>query len=333
METMIVRFAVLLGIFASVFLISQVILGAIWRKGQAHSAINRRLSMIKAGGDRDEIIARLRKNATDELGNLPGFIAAPLRSLQRELFAAAVSLSLVQVVIAMAAAFSGVLVLLLLAANAAGFEWSSGVIMLFVVIAAIIGVVVPLLLIAIRAQQRRKRVEQQFPVALDVFVRALRSGHPIASAIDLLTREMEDPIGSEFGIVADEVSYGADMNDALQAMAERWDNGDMRMFVVSLAVQSETGGNLAEILENLASVIRARAAMYMKVRALSSEGRLTGWMLTILPLLSFVGMMIVNPAFYIEVAGDPVFKWGFASLILLYFIGVYTIRRMIDLKV
>ena len=83
METMIVRFAVLLGVFASVFLISQVILGAIWRKGQAHSAINRRLSMIKAGGDRDEIIARLRKNATDELGNLPGFIAAPLRSLQR----------------------------------------------------------------------------------------------------------------------------------------------------------------------------------------------------------------------------------------------------------
>ena len=98
-------------------------------------------------------------------------------------------------------------------------------------------------------------------------------------------------------------------------------------------MQSETGGNLAEILENLAGVIRARAAMYMKVRALSSEGRLTGWMLTILPLISFVGMMIVNPAFYIEVAGDPVFKWGFASLILLYFIGVYTIRRMIDLKV
>ncbi|MEY4721091.1 MAG: hypothetical protein RIQ46_816 [Pseudomonadota bacterium] len=333
METMVVRFAILLAVFASVFLLSQALLGAVWRKGQAHSAINRRLRLIKAGGDRDEIIARLRKNATDELASLPNFVAAPFRGLQRALFAAAVPFSLLQVVIAMAAAFLGVLVLLMLAANAAGFAWSSGVIMLFVVIAAIAGVVVPFLLIAVRAQRRRKRVEQQFPVALDVFVRALRSGHPIASAIDLLTQEMEDPIGSEFGIVADEASYGADMNDALQAMAERWDNGDMRMFVVSLAVQSETGGNLAEILENLASVIRARAAMYMKVRALSSEGRLTGWMLTVLPLISFVGMMIVNPAFYIEVAGDPVFKWGFAALILLYIIGVYTIRRMIDLKV
>ena len=110
-----------------------------------------------------------------------------------------------------------------------------------------------------------------------VFVRALRSGHPVASAIDLLTHEMEDPMGSEFGVVSDEASYGADLHDALQAMAERWDNPDMRMFVVSLSLQSETGGNLAEILENLADVIRARAAMYMKVRALSSEGRLTGF--------------------------------------------------------
>jgi len=121
--------------------------------------------------------------------------------------------------------------------------------------------------------------------------------------------------------------------DALQAMADRWDLEDMRMFVVSLSVQSETGGNLAEILENLSTVIRARAAMYMKVRALSSEGRLTGWMLTVLPIISLLGMVTVNPAFYLEVAADPIFIWGFASLILLYFLGVFIIRHMVDLKV
>lgn len=164
-------------------------------------------------------------------------------------------------------------------------------------------------------------------------MRALRSGHPVSSAIDLLTHEMEDPIGSEFGVVADEVSYGAELTDALQAMAERWDNADMRMFVVSLSLQSETGGNLSEILENLASVIRARATMYMKVRALSSEGRLTGWMLTVLPIISPLGMVTVNPAFYLDVAADPIFIWGFASLILLYFLGVFIIRHMVDLKV
>ena len=164
-------------------------------------------------------------------------------------------------------------------------------------------------------------------------MRALRSGHPIASALDLLTREMEDPIGSEYGLVTDEVSYGAELTDALDAMADRWDLEDMRMFVVSLTVQSETGGNLAEILENLSKIIRSRAALYMKVRALSSEGRMTAWMLSILPIFAFVSMFMVNPGFYFDVARDPIFLIGFPSLILLYFIGLLMIRRMIDLKV
>ena len=128
----------------------------------------------------------------------------------------------------------------------------------------------------------RKKMQDQFPVALDVFVRGLRAGHPIAAALDLLTVEMPDPIGSQFGIVVDEVTYGADLRDALTAMADRWDLDDMRMFVVSLSVQSETGGNLAEILENLSQVIRERASMMLKVRALSSEGRMTAVMLTAL---------------------------------------------------
>ena len=97
--------------------------------------------------------------------------------------------------------------------------------------------------------------------------------------------EMPDPIGSQFGLVVDEVSYGAELRDALQNMAERWDLDDMRMFVVSLSVQSETGGNLAEILENLSRVIRERHSILMKVRALSSEGRMTAVMLTVLPIL------------------------------------------------
>ena len=144
---------------------------------------------------------------------------------------------------------------------------------------------------------------------------------------------MEDPIGSEFGLVSDEVSYGAELADALFAMAERWDLDDIRMFVVSLMVQSETGGNLAEILENLAEVIRARASMYLKVRALSSEGRMTGWVLTGAPVFAFVSLFISNPKFYLDVAMDRMFLIGFPGLLVLYFIGFFTIRRMIDLKV
>ena len=176
-------------------------------------------------------------------------------------------------------------------------------------------------------------MQEQFPVALDVFVRGLRAGHPIAAALDLLTVEMADPIGTQFGMAVDEVTYGADLRDALQNMAERWDLEDMRMFVVSLSVQSETGGNLAEILENLSQVIRERQSMYLKVRALSSEGRMTAIMLTVLPIFAFVTLFLLNPPFFLDVANDPWFAPGFLMLIVLYLTGFFTIRKMVDLKV
>ncbi len=144
---------------------------------------------------------------------------------------------------------------------------------------------------------------------------------------------MDDPIGSEFGLVADEVSYGADLTDAIDAMADRWDLEDIRMFVVSLSVQLETGGNLAEILENLSGVIRARASLYLKVRALSSEGRMTGWILSVLPIFTMVSMFLINPGFYLNVAKDPIFLFGFPGLLLLYVTGFIWIRKLVDIKV
>ena len=105
------------------------------------------------------------------------------------------------------------------------------------------------------------------------------------------------------------------------------------MFVVCLSVQNETGGNLAEILENLSRVIRERASMYMKVRALSSEGRMSAKVLTALPIGTFALVFMINPAFYLEYSRDPAFIIGFSALIGLYFLGVLMIRRMIDLKV
>lgn len=155
----------------------------------------------------------------------------------------------------------------------------------------------------------------------------------MASALDLLTVEMPDPIGTQFGMVVDEVTYGAELRDALHSMAERWDLADMRMFVVSLSVQNETGGNLAEILENLSKVIRDRQAMMLKVRALSSEGRMTAVVLTALPIMAFTALLVFNPKFYLEVADDPAFIPGFMSLVVLYLIGFFTIRRMVDIKV
>jgi len=105
------------------------------------------------------------------------------------------------------------------------------------------------------------------------------------------------------------------------------------MFAVCVSVQGETGGNLAEILTNLSSVIRDRASLYLKVRALSSEGRMSAWMLSLMPVLTFLVLFLVNPGFYLEVARDPLFVVTFSALLVLYLIGVLWIRNMINLKV
>lgn len=333
MANLVIRLVALLAIFASIFLLSQLVLGVAWRNRARYAAVNLRLRMIREGANRQDIAARLRKNAPADFEGYPLPIAHVLQSFQRVLFASATSLSVTQMLLGMAGLFAGTLLFLIVATVIAGFAFRAGIIIMLVAVAAAIGVGLPVMMLNWRAQRRRKRVEEQFPVALDVFVRALRSGHPVASAIELLTHEMGDPIGSEFGLVADEVAYGAELTDAIEAMADRWDLEDIRMFVVSLAVQTETGGNLAEVLDNLSDVIRQRASLYRKVRSLSSEGRMTGWMLTVLPILTFIGMFLVNPAFYLDASHDIIFIIGFPGLILLYFLGVMWIRHLVDIKV
>lgn len=238
-----------------------------------------------------------------------------------------------QALVGMGVLFFALLALVSMAVFSSSFSFTSGILQIVIAFSAAVAIGLPVLAISWLAQRRRKRMQEQFPVALDIFVRALRSGHPVASAIDLLTTEMEDPIGSEFGLIADEVAYGAELTDALEDLAERWNLDDIRMFVVSLSVQNETGGNLAEILDNLSKVIRERATLYLKVRALSSEGRMTGWLLSALPVLAFVILFTMNPAFYLDAASDPIFYIGFPMLIGWYFVGVFAIRRLIDLKV
>jgi len=233
----------------------------------------------------------------------------------------------------LACATLGLFVLFAGLAGIMGWALSIGGLLMIAVFAIAVGVALPLMVIARQSDGVRKKLETQFPVALDVFIRGLRAGHPVAAALELLTEEMPDPIGSEFGMVVDEMTYGAEMREALQAMAERWSLDDMKMFVVSLSVQTETGGNLAEILENLSRVIRERQSMVLKVRALSSEGRMTATMLTGLPILAFVMVFILNPGFYLDVADDPAFVPGFGGLFVLYAIGFVVIRRLIDLKV
>lgn len=333
MSGVLIRLAVLIAIFASVFLFSQLAIGYFVNRGSQRNAVNRRLTLLRSGLDREAVSISLLKNAPPVLGPDAGLLKKLYVRLVRTVMIAGPRFTTRQLLIGMSIGFCVLTGAILLLAIGAQFRLTIGVVQLVVVIAAAIAVGLPLLVISRLAQRRHKRMEEQFPIAIDIFTRSLRAGHPIASAIFLITEEMGDPIGSEFGLVSDEVSYGADLVDALHAMAERWNLEDMRMFVVSVSVQSETGGNLAEILENLSAVIRARASMYMKVRALSSEGRMSAWMLTALPVLTLLSMVLVAPGFYLGVAQDPIFFVGFGTLIALYVVGVFIIRMIVDLKV
>jgi len=326
------RFFTLLAIFATVFLFSQVLIRLAGQNRAYASAINKRLKMIGRGADRERVMAHLLKNDPNR-GEVQGPWGGLVRNLRRNLMMASLPFSAFQVMVLIAVAFIVLLLIVLVATYLSNYPLSLGVIQLIVAFSAALAIAIPLLVISFLAQRRRKKMQEQFPVALDIFVRALRSGHPVASAIDLLTKEMEDPLGSEFGLVADEVAYGLELTEALDAMAERWDLDDIRMFVVSLSLQSETGGNLAEVLENLAHVIRERATLFLKVRALSSEGRMTGWLLTALPIILFVALFLINPPFYLEVATDPIFYIAFPILVVWFLIGVIAIRKMVNLEV
>jgi tight adherence protein B len=160
------------------------------------------------------------------------------------------------------------------------------------------GTLLPLLVLHFLRSRRRKAFGAQFADALDMIVRSLRAGHPVPIAISLVAREMKDPIGSEFGIVADEITYGADLESALRNLYYRIGQDDLPLFVTAVGIQASTGGNLGEILENLSKVIRERFKMRRKVRALASEGRASAIILSSLPLLLMLIIHVVAPDFY-----------------------------------
>jgi tight adherence protein B len=324
---------VLASIFGAVLLAVEVLVGWLAAHRVEGKAIGQRLKSISQSrqGPAGQGILR-RQDGLLGAGMSPYF-SRLAGKFERMLIAARVTVPPARMALAILLAPVALFFLLLLVMTALGSPIGGGRLLMVGTFAAVTGGLLPLMLLNMRATRTRKRMQEQFPVALDVFVRGLRAGHPIAAALDLLRVEMPDPIGTEFGLVVEEVTYGAELRDALQAMADRWDLEDMRMFIVSLSVQSETGGNLAEILDNLSKVIRERASMMMKVRALSSEGRMTAIMLTALPVIAFTMLFIMNPKFYLDVADDPAFVPGFVGLIVLYAVGFFTIRRMVDLKV
>lgn len=332
MMDLLFRLLILVVVFAAVLLAIEGVHSYVRTARRTGRAMNERLRLIQRGVDRSQILARLRRD-TSRGARLPGPVGRSIFRFERLLAGAGLRVPTGRLLLYLVLAAILVFIIATIIAMTAGIALNAGKLLLFATFAVTAGFGLPFMLVLRLADRRRRRLVQQFPVALDVFIRGLRAGHPIGSALELLTEEMADPIGSEFGIAVDEMTYGADLKDALQNMADRCGVDDMQMFVVSLSVQGETGGNLAEILENLSRVIRERASMLLKVRALSSEGRMTATLLTALPILAFTVLFLINPEFYLEVGDDPAFIPGFVGLLALYAVGFFWIRRLVDLKV
>ncbi|WP_265517356.1 type II secretion system F family protein [Nitratireductor luteus] len=157
-------------------------------------------------------------------------------------------------------------------------------------------------------RKRKKRItrfERQLPDALDMIVRSLRAGHPTTVAVGLVSREMPDPLGTEFGIVSDEITFGLSLEQAVRKLAERVGFEGLNLLAVSLSIQAKTGGNLTEILANLSKVLRERWKMRLKIRALSAEGRVSAWMISGFPLVMFGLLMLITPSYYGDIWDNP----------------------------
>lgn len=199
-------------------------------------------------------------------------------------------------------------------------------------VSAGVGFGLPLMFLMRCRTQRKAHFNEQLPNALDVIVRSLRAGHPINAAMELVTLEMPDPIGTEFGLVVDEMTYGLDIQEALENMADRIELPDFEFMVVSINIQYETGGNLAEILENLSRIIRDRFSLTRKVKALSSEGRISALLLAVLPVLTILGLMVSNPSYYGDVADDPLFIKVTIIILGMFLTGNYIMYRLVNFR-
>ncbi|WP_051990008.1 type II secretion system F family protein [Caulobacter sp. AP07] len=322
---------VLVLVFTAVVLGGQALFGLYMGAREHGQRVNRRLTLMASGMAPDQVYQTLlRKTRASWIGRTPyGALHDRATLYCRQ---AGLTAGPLQVVGFTAAVAGGLWLVAMVFLRSSPISTPFPQVMMAAVGAAGLSGAVALMWIVGRRASRLRRLEEQLPLALDVMVRALRAGHPVISAVNLVTQEMSDPIGTEFGLVMDETTYGGEFKDALASLARRTGSSDVAFFAVSIAIQNETGGNLAEILAGLATVIRGRASLNKRIQALSSEGRMSALILSLLPILCVSAVSIFHPEFYTSKFSDPAFWPVVGGVVVLYLIGQLMIRRIVNFK-
>lgn len=259
---------------------------------ETRKAVNRRMRLKERNVNQKEVLVQLRKERglDGEGGRFSPIVALRNLRIQSGMVMPLTTFLLVTTLIALGAGLGGGLYF-----NRLQFGLMAGV---------ALTPVLPFMFLKWLRKKRHKRFGMQLPEALDLITRGLKAGHPVPVAVSMVSREMPDPIGTEFGIVSDEVTYGSDMVSALRNLYERVGHEDLPLFVTAVSIQSTTGGNLREILDGLSGVIRERGKLRRKVKAISVEGRMSAYILTAVPVLLVAAVMMLMPSYYSEVAGE-----------------------------
>lgn len=205
--------------------------------------------------------------------------------------------------------------------------------LLFSIIAATGGAFLPILYARMKRARRMRKLEEQLPEAIDLMARALRAGHPFASGIKMIADEMTAPVGTEFQRVFEEQRFGLAVSDALLSMVDRTTLLDVRIFVTAVLIQREVGGNLAEILDNLSYTIRERFRIRGEIRTRSAQGRMTGYLLAALPILTGLAFVVMSPEYIMLLFQDPMGHLIVAGALMLQIIGFLWIRKVVAIDI
>lgn len=302
--------------------------GYMWwnaKRGPEAKRMERRLRAVSAGGHGTEQLSILKRRALSESAGVERLLLKLPRvhAIDRMLMQSGLSMSVGDLVgLTLMAAVAGVMVPIFFGRG--------------VLIGIGLGSVLAMLpaLYVLRARGKRlAAIENQLPDAIDFMGRALRAGHAFPTALSMVGEEMAEPIGPEFRVLFDEINFGVTLQDALLNLISRVPSTDLRYFVVAILIQRETGGNLAELLDNISSIVRSRIKLMGQIRTLSAEGKLSAWILSLLPFCTALLINLVNPGFMTVLWTDPMgLKLVYGALFMMAF-GVWWMTRIIKIRV
>jgi tight adherence protein B len=308
--------------------------GMVWDQRRAQARLLRdRLASVQKAAEREpnEELALLRDEMLSQIPALDNLLRRSERMTnfqsfldQANLKVRAGNLLIYCVVSSVIAAAAGLMLAGSLPPNQA---------LLFAVAGAVLGAILPVSYASYRRTKRFQKFEELFPDAIDTLARAVRAGHAFTTALELIASEIAEPVAGEFRMLFEEQKFGLPVRDALINLTERMPLVDVKFFVTAVMLQRETGGNLAEILDNLSYVIRERFKIMRQVRVYTAQGRLTMMLLMGLPPIIVVVMLMTSPAFIHPLFADPIGHTLIVSGLILQTIGYFVIRNVIRIRV